>query len=244
MSILDIIDNVDWNKNIIFFIIYITIVVLGVFMYLMPLMDIYKSVVMEYRKTNILDNQINATLEQLKGNETSILQENIAVFERLQHKADIKAIQKYARTYIKGAKVEDLGTKDAENGIKVQGFKIIGEARNLSSIKNLLAHIDTLPNSVRITFPITIHKDERRRVLNVEISLMVFNSTRDISKIETELAEFVELSKSRKKVNGGDTDSISNAKNDKESSDANKTNVLDIVDSNNADDSKNLKDSK
>lgn len=183
MSVFDIIDNVDWNKNIIFLILYVTIVVMSVFLYLVPLMDNYKSVIMEYRKTNILDNQINTTLDKLKGNEDSILQDNIAVFERLGQKADIKAIQKYARTYIKGAKVEDLGVAQAENGITIHSFKITGQARSLSNIKNLLANLSHLENSVRIAFPITIAKNEKRRILNTEISIMIYNTSRDISKV-------------------------------------------------------------
>ena len=183
MSVFDIIDSVDWNKNIIFLILYVTIVVMSVFVYLVPLMDNYKSVIMEYRKTNILDNQINATLDNIKGNEDNILRENIAVFERLAHKADIGTIQKYARTYIKGAKVEDLGVAEAENGITIHSFKITGQTRNLANVKNLLANISTLQNSVRIAFPIVLAKDEKRRILNAEISIMIYNTSRDISKV-------------------------------------------------------------
>lgn len=187
MSIFDIIDNVDWNKNIIFLVLYITIIVLAVFIYLVPLMDNYKSVIMEYRKTNILDNQINTTLDRLKGSEINILRDNMAVFERLQHNLSTKDLQQYANAYIKGANVEDLGVAEAENGIKIHSFKITAQTRKLSNVKHLLTNISTLQNSVRIAFPITITKDERRGVLNVEISLMVYNSTRDISAIKAQL---------------------------------------------------------
>ncbi len=201
MSIFDIIDNVDWNKNIIFLVLYITIVVLCVFIYLVPLMDNYKSVIMEYRKTNILDNQINTTLDRLKGSETEILRDNMEVFERLQHKMTAKDLQKYARTHIKGANVEDLGVVEAENGILIHSFKITGHTRKLLNIRNLLSNVRELQNSVRIAFPITITKDERRGVLEFEVTLMIYNSTRDISAIkaqlEKEMSENMETEKSR-----------------------------------------------
>lgn len=199
MSIFDIIDSVDWNKNIIFLVLYITIVVLCVFIYLMPLMDNYKSVIMEYRKTNILDNQINTTLDRLKGSEIDILRDNMEVFERLRHEITVKDLQKYARTHIKGANIEDLGVVEAENGIMIHNFKIFGQTRKLIDIKNLLANIATLENSVRIAFPITITKEQRRGVLNAEISLMVYNSTRDISalkaQLEKEMRESLDIEK-------------------------------------------------
>ena len=199
MSIFDIIDNVDWNKNIIFLVLYITIVVLCVFIYLVPLMDNYKSVIMEYRKTNILDNQINATLDRLKGSETDILRDNMEVFERLQHKLSTKDLQKYARTHIKGANVEDLGIVEAENGILIHSFKITGQTRRLLNIRNMLSNVRALQNSVRIAFPITITKDERRGVLEFEVALMIYNSTRDISAIkaqlEKEMSEPLEVEK-------------------------------------------------
>lgn len=187
MSIFDIIDNVDWNKNIIFLVLYITIVVICIFIYLVPLMDNYKSVIMEYRKTNILDNQINTTLDRLKGSEKDILKDNAVVFERLHSEMNAKDLQKYATSYIKGAKVEDLGVVDAENSIKIHSFKITGQTRKLANIKNLLANISTLKNSVRIAFPITISKDERRGILEFEIAIMIYNSTRDISMIKAQL---------------------------------------------------------
>lgn len=210
MSVFDIIDNVDWNKNIIFLILYVTIVVMSVFVYLVPLMDNYKSVIMEYRKTNILDNQINTTLDRLKGNEDSIFQDNIAVFTRLGQKADIKAIQKYARTYIKGAKVEDLGVAQAENGITIHSFKITGQARSLSNIKNLLANLSHLENSVRIAFPITIAKDEKRRILNTEISIMIYNTSRDISKAKA--VSNAESNKSKEDAKSAPKSALKNAK--------------------------------
>ncbi len=217
MSIFDIIDNVDWNKNIIFLVLYITIVVLCVFIYLVPLMDNYKSVIMEYRKTNILDNQINTTLDRLKGSETEILRDNMEVFERLQHKMTAKDLQKYARTHIKGANVEDLGVVEAENGILIHSFKITGQTRKLLNIRNLLSNVRELQNSVRIAFPITITKDERRRVLNAEISVMVYNSTRDISALKAQLEkEMSAVSESAESIESIEsTESTESAKHEK-----------------------------
>lgn len=189
MRIFDIINNVDWNKNIIFLVLYITIVVLCVFLYLTPLMDTYKSTIMEYRKTNILDNQINVTLDKIKGNEDSILRENLSVFERLSRKITAKELQKYAMSFISGVKVNDLGITNAENGIKIHSFKITGQTKSISNLKNLLGNLSALQNSVRIAFPIIISKDEKRKILGVEITLMVYNSSRDISKIKAEQSQ-------------------------------------------------------
>lgn len=189
------INSVDWNKNIIFLVVYITIVVLSVFLYLVPLMDNYKSVIMEYRKTNILDNQINATLDNIKSNEDNILRENIEVFKRLSHKATAKDLQKYAMSFINGVKVKDLGVVDAENGIKIHSFKITGNTRSISNIKNLISNLFTLPNSVRIAFPIILSKNEKRKMLNIEINLMVYNSPRDISKIKIEQPQIIQAPK-------------------------------------------------
>lgn len=191
MRIFDIINNVDWNKNIIFLVLYITIVVLCVFLYLTPLMDTYKSTIMEYRKTNILDNQINVTLDKIKGNEDSILRENLSVFERLSRKITAKELQKYAISFIDGVKVNDLGITNAENDIKIHSFKITGQTKSISNLKNLLGNLSALQNSVRIAFPIIISKDEKRKILDIEITLMAYNSSRDISKIKAEQSQEV-----------------------------------------------------
>ncbi len=188
MRIVDIINSVDWNKNIIFLVLYITIVVMGGFFYLVPLMDSYKSVIMEYRKTNILDNQINARLDNIKSNEENMLRENIAVFERLSRQITAKELQKYASTFINGVKVADLGVTEAENNIKIHSFKITGNTRNLTNIKNLIRNLSTLQNSVRIAFPIVLAKDSNHKRLNIEITLMVYNTARDISAIKAEMA--------------------------------------------------------
>lgn len=177
----DFIDNIDWGKNLIFLIVYAGIVSLCIFIYLVPIMDNYKSAIMEYRKTNILDNQINTTLERLKQSEANLVRENSAVFTRLGREVDLKELQTFARTHIKGAKVADMGIAEAENGIAIHSFKITGQTRSLASVKNLIASVSGLESSVRIAFPITIHKRQGRNTLEFEMTIMVFNAKRDIS---------------------------------------------------------------
>lgn len=177
----DFIDNIDWGKNLIFLIVYAGIVSLCIFIYLVPIMDNYKSAIMEYRKTNILDNQINTTLERLKQSEANLVRNNSEVFARLGREVDLKELQTFARAHIKGAKVADMGIAEAENGIAIHSFKITGQTRNLASVKNLIASVSELESSVRIAFPITINKRQGRNTLEFEMTIMVFNAKRDIS---------------------------------------------------------------
>ena len=176
MSFLNFIDSVDWNKNIIFLIVYVSIVALCAFLYLFPIMDSYKSAIMEYRKTNILDTQINTTLTQLQTQQDSFLKDNAEIFTRLKKEIDISKIRQFVASHIKDVEIDDLGVIDAENGIRIQTLKITGKTSDLKQIKNLIANISTLENSVRIAFPISIRKENNS--LFVEMSMMIYNSTK------------------------------------------------------------------
>lgn len=175
MNFFDFIEHIDWNKNIIFLILYICIVVLCVFVYLFPLMDHYKASVVEYRKTEILDTQINSALSHLQRTKSELLRENAATFARLDKKFDLSQVQKYADSYLTGAKIKDLGVRDSENGIKIRTLEISGESRNLGHIKNFVTNIEALENSVRVAFPIIISKDSPRGALKVRLSIMIYN---------------------------------------------------------------------
>lgn len=173
MRFLDFIDNVDWNKNIFYLIIYISIVVLCVFFYLFPIMDSYKSAVMEYRRTNVLDNQIEGTLASLKAGREKFLSENAEIFTRLAKAVDSTEIRAFAGNYIKEIKISDLGIKNSENGIKIHRFKLEGKSRNLAQIKDLIANISTFPNIARIAFPLTIRKNAN--IFFIEMELWIYS---------------------------------------------------------------------
>lgn len=181
---LNFIENVDWNKNIIFLILYVSIIVMCAFFYLFPIMDSYKSAIMEYRKTNILDTQINTTLSHLQQTQDSFLKDNEDIFNRLKKSIDMSEIRQFVASHIKDVKITDLGVINGENGIKIQTLKINGKTNNIKHIKSLIANISTLENSIRIAFPISIHKD--KNMLFVEISMMIYNSTniREIKKAQ------------------------------------------------------------
>lgn len=182
MSIFNFIDNVDWNKNIIFLLLYVSIVALCVFLYLFPIMDSYKSAIMEYRKTNILDTQIHTTLTHLQQTQDDFLQDNISIFQKLKKEPNISEIRQYVASHIKDSEIADLGVVNGENHIKIQTLKINGKTNNIEHIKNLIANISTLENSIRIAFPIIIKKD--KNMLFTEISMMIYNSTKETQKQE------------------------------------------------------------
>lgn len=174
MSFLNFIDSVDWNKNIIFLIVYVSIVALCAFLYLFPIMDSYKSAIMEYRKTNILDTQINTTLTQLQTQQDSFLKDNAEIFSRLKREIDISEIRQFVASHIKDVAIDDLGVIDAKNGIRIQTLKIKGKTSDLEQIKSLIANISTLENSVRIAFPIIIYK--KGNTFFIEMNLQIYNA--------------------------------------------------------------------
>ena len=165
----DFIDNIDWNKNIIFLILYVSIVVLCVYIYLFPVMDSYKSAIMEYRKTNVLESQLDSALSSLQRQQNTFLDENAEVFTRLAKAVDIAEIRAFASKYLKENKISDLGIKNTENDIKIHRFKLEGKSQNLTQIKDLIANITTLPSIARIAFPLTIHKTSNTFFIEMEL---------------------------------------------------------------------------
>lgn len=182
----DFIDNIDWNKNIIFLILYMSIIVLCVYIYLTPVMDSYKSAIMEYRKTNVLESQLDSALNNLQKQQEVFLSENIEVFKRLAKEVDSAEIKVFASNYLKVIKISDLGIKNGENGTKIHRFKLEGKSQNLAKIKDLIANISTLPNITHIAFPLTIRKNAS--TFFIELELWIYSLESNV-KFNANLAE-------------------------------------------------------
>lgn len=165
----DFIDNIDWNKNIIFLILYMSIIVLCVYIYLTPVMDSYKSAIMEYRKTNVLESQLDSALNNLQKQQEVFLSENIEVFKRLQTLPKQEEIHAYMMKYLRNVKVAELGVSGDE--IKIHRFKITGRTTNIINIKNLITDISTLEASAKITFPLSIRKDKKTLFVEMEVEV-------------------------------------------------------------------------
>lgn len=174
MRLLNFIENVDWNKNIFYLIIYVSIIVLCVFLYLLPMIDNYKSFIMEYRKTSVLDSQIESMLAILKAEQEKFSQNNIETFNRLTKSVDSTDIVAFIGNYIKEINMKDLGIAKTQNDIKIHYFKITGKSQNLEKIKHLIADISTLPNIVRIAFPLIIYK--KGNTFFIEMNLQIYNA--------------------------------------------------------------------
>ena len=165
----DFIDNIDWNKNIIFLILYMSIIVLCVYIYLTPVMDSYKSAIMEYRKTNVLESQLDSALNNLQKQQEVFLSENIEVFKRLQIVPKQEEIHAYMMKYLRNVKVVELGVSGDE--IKIHRFKITGRTPNIMNIKNLITDISTLKTSAKIAFPLSIRKDKKMLFVEMEVEV-------------------------------------------------------------------------
>lgn len=179
----DFIDNIDWNKNIIYLILYVSIVALCVYIYLSPVMDSYKSAIMEYRKTNILESQLDSALDNLQKQQEIFLSENIEIFKRLQNIPKQEEINAYVMKYLRNIQVADLGVSGDE--IKIYRFKITGRTPNIMNIKNLISDISALEASTKITFPLSIRKNKNMLFVEMEVEVYAKHSLQsEISIIE------------------------------------------------------------
>ncbi|MGX2983438.1 hypothetical protein [Helicobacter sp. 23-1045] len=179
----DFIESIDWSKNIVFLLLYAGILVACASLYLLPVMDSYKSAVTELRKTDILKTQLDSAISALKAEQEAFLSENAEVFTKLQKSPDKSEITKYANKYLKDIKIAESTAESTEN-ITIHTFKISGKSQNLGKIKDLTANISTLQNSAKIAFPLTIRKE--KNTLFVEISVEVYSKKESAQDTQSE----------------------------------------------------------
>ncbi|MGX3011005.1 hypothetical protein ACWIUD_05520 [Helicobacter sp. 23-1044] len=180
----DFIESIDWSKNIVFLLLYAGILVACASLYLLPVMDSYKSAVTELRKTDILKTQLDSAISALKAEQEAFLSENAEVFTKLQKSPDKSEITKYANKYLKDIKIAESTAESTESNITIRTFKISGKSQNLGKIKDLTANISTLQNSAKIAFPLTIRKE--KNTLFVEISVEVYSKKESAQNTQSE----------------------------------------------------------
>lgn len=175
MRFLDLINDINWGKNITFLLLYICIVIACVYFYLIPTLDTYKIANSEYKKANSLNTQVEASLNQLDKSKAATLKANEEVFSNLREKVSLDALREYASKYFYDIKLQAGESKSLQDDIQTTSIKIYAKSKGIDSIIAFIKNLDMLKASIRASFPLVIKKQDG--YLSLEITLIIYNSS-------------------------------------------------------------------
>lgn len=158
MRIFDFINDIDWSKNIIFFILYMTIISLSVIFYLAPIIQNHKLQTQDYKKSQNLQSSINKNMALLQDNLEKITRENNVIYKSMRHQINLKDIEKYLADFMTHITITDNGVESKDNDTQIQHITISGNIKGTRNLISLFENIDKLGNSIRIAFPLKIEK--------------------------------------------------------------------------------------
>ncbi|RAX54956.1 hypothetical protein CCY99_02095 [Helicobacter sp. 16-1353] len=175
MRILEFLNDIDWSKNIILFIVYIMVVVFCILFYLMPIIQNHRMQTLDYKKIQNLDYTINNNVEILNHNLQTMLEKDKQVYKNIRNKIDVEDLQQYISKFLNNVKIVDEGTESNNDNIEINKIYISGEAKNTQEIISLIENLKLVNNSVRINFPINITK--QNNILKVEFGIKIYHSS-------------------------------------------------------------------
>ncbi|MDE6885858.1 MAG: hypothetical protein K2P17_02280 [Helicobacteraceae bacterium] len=180
MKIFDFLNEIDWTKNIIFLLVYISVIIVCVYFYLIPTIDSYKAQMLDYKKALNLENQIKQNLTQASQDRENVIDGNLHIFSNFRNKLNIETINKIANQYFFNVKIQNLGTEDKpSNELEITTIRINANSKNTNNIIKFLNSLSSLEYSIRIAFPIKINKSDYGD-LDIALSLMFYNSTHEL----------------------------------------------------------------
>lgn len=175
MRFFEFLNDVDWSKNIILFIIYMAVVLFCILLYLTPIIQNHRIQMLDYKKIQNLDYTISNNTEIFKSNLQAMEKKNQDIYKDMRNELNINDLQKYISKFLSNAKILDGGISIDDNSIKTHTIHISGEVKSTKNIMALMDSLTKLNNSIRIGFPINITK--HNNLLKVEFAIVVYNST-------------------------------------------------------------------
>ena len=169
MKFFDFLNDIDWSKNIILFIIYTLVVLFALAFYFIPIMQNHKIQTLDYKRIQSLDNVIANNENTLQKDLDSLLSAN--THHSIRNKINMQELESYIKKYINNAKIIDNGIQDSTNNIKIQNISIQGHTKHTKEIIDFINNLESLNNNIRIGFPIDITKQENNLKINLSINI-------------------------------------------------------------------------
>lgn len=174
MKIFEFLNDIDWSKNIILFIVYMVVILFCILFYLMPIIQNHRVQMLDYKKTQNLDYTINKNVDILKNNLKTMIEKDNQIYKNIRNKIDIQELQKYISGFLTNVKIVDNKVESKDNNIETNKIYISGEAKSTQEIMSLMESLANLNNSIRIGFPVNIVK--QNNVLKIEFAIEVYHS--------------------------------------------------------------------
>ncbi len=175
MNFINFLNEIDWNKNIIFFIIYMTIILFCISFYFMPVMQSHKLQTLDYKRAQNLNDAINENINKLQIDMDNIRKQNTSLYQNMRNKIDINKLEIYARKYLNNITIQSNEIVNSTNNIEIQSISIKGYANHTKEIIELINNLKELNHSIRIGFPISITKQQDR--LKVSLIINIYYSS-------------------------------------------------------------------
>ena len=169
MKFFNFLNDIDWSKNTILFIIYILVVLFCLAFYFIPIMQNHKIQTLDYKRIQNLNAAIAQNENSLQQNMDSVLKEN--AHQNIRNKVDMQELENYIKKYINDAAIIDNGIQDSTNNIEIQNIAIQGYTKDTKKIIDFINNLGSLNSSIRIGFPIDITKQGNNLKVNLYINI-------------------------------------------------------------------------
>lgn len=175
MNFKELINGIDWNKNIIMLIIYSAVIVVYIHYYLMPIVNAHKENIINYKRANNIENKISINKSEIENKLKEKLEQTRITYKELRKNIEIKEIQEYIKKYISNVNIKEIGKQIIPEQIEITTLKITGELKKSIDIIDLVNNINNVKNSIRVSLPIDIKKDSNK--IKVDFIIDIYRST-------------------------------------------------------------------
>ena len=166
------ISNIDWGKNVLMLILYISIVVLGVIFYLFPIIQSHKAQTIDFKKAQNLNQTISGNANFLKNNLESLLAKS--THDDIRNVLDVAELKEHIALFIDRLRLEDRGIEYLANKLHKRTLIIHGETKDTRQIVRLIDNLANLHSSMRVGFPLNITKNGA--TLSVDFVIEIYHS--------------------------------------------------------------------
>ncbi len=169
----EILQEIDWVRNTLWFFLYIASVFFLFMNWVMPELDEFRRANIEYRKSNFLYKEAQKELEGRRSGLNAFKNENAALLAALREYEEQKVITEAFAGLFEEFTLHDMFWNADRKGFEVAGYTLEGKSANSALIYRLIQEVGRIGCIVKVNFPISIARDNDD-ALRFKVNLEVY----------------------------------------------------------------------
>lgn len=163
-------------KNILFFLLFVVLAIIGITKVIMPKIYAYKAQLTENRRAELIYNQTNADFAAISAQVQGFINDNQESFDKLYaNTPDDAELLELLREHFASLSIKQVAHSE-ENALSKTRYELTGYVDSNAKLLEFMQDLRKLPYVLELNAPLEIREDRASHTLKVSLYLEILHS--------------------------------------------------------------------